>query len=156
MKLFINTNVVINVIASREPFVFDSLAIFNLCESGKADGQISALTFCTVSYVLRKFVPPDIMRIKLREFRNVLIPIDLTLSVLDKALSSSISDFEDAVQYFSSQSFVADCIITRNPKDFEKSSVPVYTPIEFLQMPYWMDTPNDQMLNEPDVRYGEQ
>ena len=57
MKLFINTNVVINVIASREPFGFASRAIFNLCESGKADGKISVLTFCTVSYVLRKFVP---------------------------------------------------------------------------------------------------
>jgi predicted nucleic acid-binding protein len=61
MKLFIDTNVVIDVIASREPFVFDSRAIFNLCESGKADGQISALTFCTVSYVLRKFVPSLIL-----------------------------------------------------------------------------------------------
>ena len=56
MKLFIDTNVVIDVIASREPF-FASRAVFNLCESGKTDGQISVLTFCTVSYVLRKFVP---------------------------------------------------------------------------------------------------
>ena len=90
MKLFIDTNVVIDFIASRETFVDDSRAILNLCESGKVEGGISALTFCTVSYVLRKFVQPGTMRIKLSEFRNVLIPIDLTVSVLDKDLSSSI------------------------------------------------------------------
>ena len=88
MKLFLDTNVVIDVIAAREPFVTDSRAIFNLCETCKAEGCISALTFCTVSYVLRKFVTPGTMRTKLREFRNVLTPIDLSVSLLDKAISS--------------------------------------------------------------------
>lgn len=80
MKLFLDTNVVIDVIAAREPFVADSRAIFNLCENGKAEGSISALTLCTVSYVLRKFVTPGTMRTKLRAFRNVLTPVDLTVA----------------------------------------------------------------------------
>ena len=100
MKLFLDTNVVIDVIAAREPFVADSRAVFNLCETGKADGCISALTLCTVSYVLRKFVTPGTMRTKLRAFRNVLTPVDLTVSLLDKAISSPMTDFEDAVQFY--------------------------------------------------------
>jgi predicted nucleic acid-binding protein len=76
------------------------------------------------------------MRIKLREFRNVLIPIDLTLSVLDKALSSSISDFEDAVQFYTAVYSDADYIITRNVKDFPQDSIPVLTPTEFLRYFY--------------------
>ena len=132
MKLFLDTNVVIDVIAAREPFVTDSRAIFNLCETGKAEGGISALTLCTVSYVLRKFVTPGTMRTKLREFRNVLTPIDLSVSLLDKAISSSISDFEDAVQFYTAVYSETDYIITRNVKHFPQDNIPVLTPTEFL------------------------
>lgn len=59
MKLFLDTNVVIDVIAGREPFLADSQAVLNLCERGKAEGFVSALTFCTVAYVLRKNVAPE-------------------------------------------------------------------------------------------------
>ncbi len=100
MKLFLDTNVVIDVIAAREPFVADSTAVFNLCETGKVEGIISALTLCTISYILRKYVTPGTMRTKLQLFRNVLTPVDLSVSLLDKALASPISDFEDAVQFY--------------------------------------------------------
>lgn len=132
MKLFLDTNVVIDVIAAREPFVADSRAIFNLCETGKAEGSISALTLCTVSYVLRKFVSPGTMRTKLSELRNILSPIDLSVSLLDKAISSSISDFEDAVQFYTAVYSEADYIITRNVKHFPQDNIPVLTPTEFL------------------------
>ena len=132
MKLFLDTNVVIDVIAAIEPFFTDSRAIFNICETGKAEGSVSALTLCTVSYVLRKFVTPGTMRTKLREFRNVLTPIDLSVSLLDKAISSSISDFGDAVQFYTAVYSDADYIITRNVKHFPQDNIPVLTPTEFL------------------------
>lgn len=132
MKLFLDTNVVIDVIAAREPFVADSRAIFDLCESGKADGRISALTLCTVSYVLRKFVTVGTMRTKLREFRNVLTPVDLSVSLLDKAIASSIADFEDAVQFYTAVYSEADYIITRNVRHFPQDNIPVLTPTDFL------------------------
>ena len=131
MKLFLDTNVVIDVIAAREPFIADSQAIFNLCETGKAEGCVSALTLCTVSYVLRKFVTPGTMRTKLREFRNVLTPIDLSVSLLDKAISSSIADFEDAVQFYTAAYCEADYIITRNVRHFPLDNIPVLTPTDF-------------------------
>ena len=132
MKLFLDTNVVIDVIAAREPFVADSRAIFDLCESGKADGRVSALTLCTVSYVLRKFVTPGTMRTKLREFRNILTPVDLSVSLLDKAIASSIADFEDAVQFYTAVYSEADYIITRNIRHFPQDNIPVLTPTDFL------------------------
>ena len=132
MKLFLDTNVVIDVIAAREPFVADSRSVFNLCETGKAEGCISALTVCTVSYVLRKFVTPATMRTKLRAFRNVLTPVDLTVSLLDKAISSSMTDFEDAVQFYTAVYSEADYIITRNVKHFPQDNIPVLTPTDFL------------------------
>ena len=132
MKLFLDTNIVIDVIANREPFVEDSRIILNLCETGKAEGIISALTLCTISYVLRKFATPGMMRTKLRDLRNILTPIDLSVSLLDKAIASSITDFEDAVQFYTAAYSDADVIITRNIKHFPQDNIPVLTPTEFL------------------------
>ena len=134
MKLFLDTNVVIDVIAAREPFIADSRAIFNLCETGKAEGSVSALTLCTVSYVLRKFSTADTLRHQIRDLRNTLPPVDLTASLLDKAISSTIADFEDAVQFYSAVYTDADFIITRNAKDFPQDAIPVLSPTAFLQL----------------------
>ena len=134
MKLFLDTNVVIDVIAAREPFVADSTAVFNLCETGKVEGIISALTLCTISYILRKYVTPGTMRTKLQQFRNVLTPVDLSVSLLDKALASSISDFEDAVQFYTAVYSEADYIITRNAKHFPSNHIPVLSPTDYLAL----------------------
>ena len=134
MKLFLDTNVVIDVIAAREPFVADSTAVFNLCETGKVEGIISALTLCTISYILRKYVTQGTMRTKLQLFRNVLTPVDLSVSLLDKTLASSISDFEDAVQFYTAVYSEADYIITRNAKHFPSNHIPVLSPTDYLAL----------------------
>lgn len=134
MKLFLDTNIVIDVIANRKPFVEDSRIILNLCETGQAEGIISTLTLCTISYVLRKFATPGMMRTKLRDLRNILTPIDLSVSLLDKAIASSITDFEDAVQFYTVAYSDADVIITRNIKHFPQDNIPVLTPTEFLTL----------------------
>ena len=74
------------------------------------------------------------MRTKLRDFRNVLAPVDLSVSLLDKAISSSISDFEDAVQFYTAVYSEADYIITRNMKHFPQENIPVLTPTDFLAL----------------------
>ena len=156
-RLFLDTNILVDLVCYRKPFVQEAERIFALAAMGKVSIAISAISYINTVYIARKY---DLSTQKVLEILKNIASFttitDLNESTIKDALDCGWNDFEDAVQYFSSQSFVADCIITRNPKDFEKSSVPVYTPIEFLQMPYWMDTPNDQMLNEPDVRYGEQ
>lgn len=134
MKLFIDTNVVIDVIARREPFVYDSQQILHLCESGKADGIVSTLTLCTVSYILRKYLTLGMMRQQLRNLRNILSPVDLSVSIIDKAIDSPMSDFEDAVQFYTATYSEADYIITRNPKHFPQDNIPVLTPNAFLAL----------------------
>ena len=133
MKLFIDTNVVIDVIGAREPFLADSQLVLDLCESGKVEGVVSTLTLCTVSYVLRKFAHGT-MRKKLRDFRNILTPADLSVSIIDKAIDSPLPDFEDAVQFYTAIYSEADYIITRNSKHFPQNNIPVLTPSAFLAL----------------------
>ena len=53
-------------------------------------------------------------------------------SKFSQVSSIKFADFEDAMQFRCAQKAKADYIITRNTKDFTASSIPVYTPHEFL------------------------
>ena len=74
------------------------------------------------------------MRKNLRIFRDILKPVDLSVSILDRAIDSSIADFEDAVQYFTAAYSDADYIITRNVKHFPQDNIPVLTPTAFFAL----------------------
>lgn len=70
-----------------------------------------------------------------------------------QAIDCHWNDFEDSVQYSSSLSFSADYIITRNPKDFAHSAISVYTPTEFLLIPYLLEDSVTTILNESEAEY---
>lgn len=59
---------------------------------------------------------------------------DVSSDVIMNALSSSLSDFEDAVQVESAKQNDIGMIITRNKTDFLKSDIVVLTPEEFIQL----------------------
>ena len=74
---------------------------------------------------------------------------------LQEALSVIVPDFEDMLQYVCAKEHGCDAIITRNKKDFIFSTLPLYTPTEFLQIPYyWTNDSNHTILNEPEIEYG--
>ena len=71
-------------------------------------------------------------------------------SAIFLSIRSEFHDFEDAVQYYTALAGNADVIVTRNLKDYTKSTIPVLTPSELLKTPYWFNDDSDKgMLNEP-------
>lgn len=76
--------------------------------------------------------------------------------IINEALHSNFNDFEDAVQYYTALSGKVNYIITRNPKDFKNASIPVYTPSEFLAIPFWLEDADTPVLNEPEIEYKKQ
>ena len=60
--------------------------------------------------------------------------LDTTALDIRKAISAEISDFEDAVMVETAARSGADCIVTRNTKDYSKAPIPVYTPAEFIEL----------------------
>lgn len=106
--------------------------IWKLCETEKAEGYVSVLTFANLVYIMRKEMNP----IKIREVLNQLSLIfevtELTAADLTRAAELQWSDFEDAVQSVTAQKVHADYIVTRNVRDFTKSRVIAFTPSELL------------------------
>lgn len=131
-RLFVDTNVVIDLLGEREPFYNSAAKIATLADKGKINLVVSALSYPTIFYLLSKFEGNDIVKEKLRKFKVIAETSDLTDRIIDKGLSSKFTDFEDALQYHCAIKLDCNILITRNEKDFKGSDIPVMTPDEYL------------------------
>ena len=133
MRIFIDTNVLIDVLAQRRPFYADSAAVWTLSETGQVEGLVSVVSFTNIFYVVRKLADVKTARRTLVLLRDLFTVVACDSHILNRAIDSRLKDFEDAVQYFSALQAGAECLISRNPDDFpRKSDCPVLTPAEFL------------------------
>ena len=131
-RLFIDTNIMLDLLGERIPF-YDSIAkIATLADNGQVTLIVSALSYSTVSYFLTKFENSEIAKTKLRKFKVISKICDLDELIIEKGLNSNFSDFEDSLQYFSALKSNCSIIITRNGKDFKESKIPVMTAEEYL------------------------
>ncbi len=130
-RVFLDTNILVDLIADRKPFSKHAIEIFKSAEERKTELFTSSHSIATAHYLLKKYVEEkdlrDILSILL-EFLDV-IPVDL--DVLKKGLRSNHKDFEDAIQIICASSITGiDFIVTRNTKDFKTSNIAVVTPDE--------------------------
>lgn len=132
MVLLIDANVILDVLMNRQDFVRDSSMIWKLCETEKAKGYVSALTFANLVYIMRKQLDPEAIDNIYRKLSLIFTFTDLSVSDLTQAAGLNWSDFEDAVQSVTAERIHADYIITRNVRDFSKSKVMAFTPSELL------------------------
>jgi predicted nucleic acid-binding protein len=133
MIVFLDTNILLDVLADREPFAPASRRLWELSELNRVVGTVSAISFNNIYYILRKAANDRTAREALKKMRAIFTTAEVDSKILQQAIDSDIRDFEDAVQYFSSLRSGADYVITRNPDDFpDPSPVPVVTPEIFL------------------------
>jgi len=131
-RIFLDTNVILDLLGERMPF-YDAIAkVATLADQKKIILIVSPLSFTTVDYVLNKYESSDSVLRKLRMFKILCEVCVVDEETIEKGLNSGFSNFEDAVQYFSALQANCSIIITRNGKDFKKSTLPVMTAEEYL------------------------
>jgi len=127
-KLFIDTNIVIDLLSRREPFYDESADLFSLADKKNIELSISALTIANTSYILLRQVDSKKAKEILRKLRLIVNILPLDDKIIGVALNDdSFNDFEDGLQYFTAIEKNQDLIITRNLKDFKASKLPVMT-----------------------------
>jgi predicted nucleic acid-binding protein len=131
-KLFLDTNVVIDLLGEREPFYESAAKIASIADKGKIQIIVSALTYSSVYYLLSRFEDKEAVKEKIRKFKVIAETSDLTNKIIDKGLSSKFSDLEDSLQYYCAVNMGCNILITRSGKDFKNSDIPVLTPNEYL------------------------
>lgn len=132
MKLFLDTNIVLDLLQYREPWIHDTLVLFQLAKENQVELIVSDLTFVNVVYIAGKNVDKKALKetlIKLRKFVKV---VSIDDACIEQVLNGDFIDFEDAVQYFAAKREQVDYILSRDEKGFNMSDILVMDVTEFL------------------------
>jgi predicted nucleic acid-binding protein len=132
LSVIVDTNVVLDVLLEREPFVSAAVDLFCLVENSRIDAFLCATTITTMDYLLTRSLPASRARDALWRLIGLFSIAAVDRKVIEGALRSGIDDFEDAVLAEAGRMAGADCVVTRNAKDFAGSPLKVFDPNEFL------------------------
>ena len=131
-KVILDTNVVLDVLLERKPFVLPAAEIFELAEHSRIEAFLCATTITTVDYILRQSLPATESRETLRRLLSLFEIAPVNRLVIKKAMRSRIFDFEDAVLDEAGILAGVEAIVTRNSKHFAGSTLRILDPIQFL------------------------
>jgi len=131
-RALVDINVLLDVLAKREPFHTNAAEIWSAVETRRIRGLVSADSMSTIYYLLRRASNHRTALRALRLIRDVFEIVPLDGQLINQAIDSSVRDFEDAIQYVSALSSKADCIVTRDLAHFKGVEIPVLAPDAFL------------------------
>jgi predicted nucleic acid-binding protein len=131
-KIFIDSDIVLDLVQKREPFFKEAASLFSLVEENKVKGFVSPLIFANLFYILRKIENNKFAIQVLTRLKAILHVLTLDEKTVELALSSGFKDFEDAIQYYSALEANLKYLLTRNKKDYIESGLIVCTAKEYL------------------------
>ena len=130
MKIVFDTNIILDVLLNREPFVKLSANLVSAVENKKIEGFLCATTITTLDYLISKEINRNKANVEVRKLLSIFNISEVNLKVLELSLNSEFKDFEDAVQYYSGECCRVSGLVTRNTKDYKQAKLPIYTPDE--------------------------
>lgn len=132
-KPLLDTNVCLDLLLKRKPFLQEASAIFQYSEQGAIQGVISAISVDTLAYIMQSDFSAAEAAEKLKAMISITAIGMTDEKIIKNALDAGYNDIEDAIQHQCAKENGCNAIITRNKKDFTRSSLPVFTPAEFLK-----------------------
>lgn len=133
-KVFLDTDVVIDLLTDRQPYSEDIAVIFSLSEKGVLELCVSSLSFNNIYYIVRKLAGHKKALELLTNLEKLVIVSPVGKEQIQEGLLSGFKDFEDAIQYACARSAGIHTIVTRNVKDYAKAKCAVHTPDSFLAL----------------------
>lgn len=132
-KVFVDTDIILDLLAGREPYYQYAAKLFSMADSGKIEICVSSLTFSNLNYILSKQFSVAQARKKLLTFKTLVTVLSVNEKVVDLALNSDFKDFEEALQYFTATEFKVTTLLTSNLKDYKKAEIAVLSAEQYLK-----------------------
>ena len=132
-KVFIDTDIILDVLAKREPHFKFAAHLLSLADTGKIKIGVSTLTFSNLNYMLSKQFGSAEARKVLVRFKTLVQVLTVDDKIIELALGSNFKDFEDAIQYYCAINNNYKTLLTRNLKDYKAAKIPVMTAESFLK-----------------------
>ncbi|WAC40447.1 type II toxin-antitoxin system VapC family toxin [Pedobacter sp. SL55] len=130
-RIFVDTNIIVDLIADRRPFSKYAIELFSKAEEGKIQLFASSHSIATTHYLLKKYIDENQLREILDNLLDYLSIVPIDINTLKRGFKSKHKDFEDALQIISATTVEnINCIVTRNIKDFRDSEILVLSPDE--------------------------
>lgn len=146
MNLLLDTNILIDYLGRKEPFFEPAKQIAMAAFFGDAKVWVPAQSVTDAFYVLERYIESDRLQKSILKTLELFSPIDLTGTDLRQAARLSWPDMEDCLIGLAASKANADYLITRDKTGFERSAIPVLSPLEWVQL----------MHDERGLEYGEE
>jgi predicted nucleic acid-binding protein len=131
--VFIDTDVLLDVLAARQEFLIGSSKIISLCEEKKIIGYTSAICIVNCIYLLERLKIQDI-KASISSLSKIVTILPCTSKDIDDSINSKFKDIEDGIQNaIAENSGKCKTIITRNFKDYASSKLEIFTPNQYLK-----------------------
>ncbi len=129
-RVLVDVNVILDVLLERAPHANSASDVWSAVETGRAEGCLSAHAVTTIHYLNVRAVGGRRARETTDALLSVFEVADVSAAVLAAALGLGWKDFEDAVTVAAARRAKCDAVVTRNPRDFQRSPVRVLAPAE--------------------------
>jgi predicted nucleic acid-binding protein len=130
--VLLDLNILLDVLQKREPFYETSAGLLAAIETGRVQGYVAAHSLTTLFYLVQKGKSSAEARATITNLLQFIKIAPVDQSTIEQALNLDTRDFEDAVQMISALQCKADCLVTRNVKDYQPALLPIMQPVDFL------------------------
>ena len=132
-KIFIDSDIILDVLAQRENHYDFAAELFDLGYAKKIDLYTTAVVLANVFYIIRKKFGIEKSKEHLKKLRQIINILPINEDMVDSVLASKFGDFEDGLQYFSAKENKIGIIITRNIKDYKEKDIVIQTAEEYIK-----------------------
>jgi predicted nucleic acid-binding protein len=132
-RVFVDSDIVLDLLAQRMPYYSAAAALFSTADRGKIELCVSSLSFANLNYLLSKQYSARQARSVLSKFKTLVTVLPVTDKTVDLALASEFSDFEDGLQYYTAIEYDCNRLLTRNLKDYRMAKIAVMTAENYIK-----------------------
>ncbi|HHH52147.1 MAG TPA: PIN domain-containing protein [Bacteroidetes bacterium] len=131
-KIFLDSDVLLDLLLAREPFIDDITRIVEGSLSSNIKLCVSSITVINIDYIIGRLETQNKAKTLRKKLLKIIYVENVGQSIISKASDSKFRDFEDAVQNYCAEESGHRIIITRNTKDYKESNLAIFTPKEYL------------------------
>ncbi|MBD1834144.1 PIN domain-containing protein [Cyanobacteria bacterium FACHB-472] len=134
MRVLVDTNILLDGFLEREPFADDARTLFEITRSRRIAGYVTATTITDIFYIVRRQARSmERARQAVIDTLALMEVCSVDGDILESAIASPLTDFEDAVQLACAIANNLDAIITRDTEDFAGATLPILSVGELLE-----------------------
>ncbi|CAN2044968.1 VapC toxin family PIN domain ribonuclease [Candidatus Magnetomoraceae bacterium gMMP-1] len=132
-KVFLDTDVILDLLTEREPHFEPAVELFLKIQDKTILAYTSPVVIANIFYILNRHFDKKRAIQSLIKLKSLIKVLNCGDRVIELALSSDFTDFEDSIQYYTALENNIDILITRNVKDYKSANINIFTPLEYIK-----------------------